>query len=172
MISYFLDFTKKRLNYNFAKYENFLIMGDFNSETKEKDMHEFCDLYNLDNLIKEQTRFKNLENASCIDLILTNRKMCFQKSKILESNLSDFHKMTLTVLKAYCKKSKPTKIMYHNYKNFSNEAFQNEITEGMTKRSEGTADCRIMKNLVINTLDRLAPKKNKICQSQSETFYE
>ena len=112
MISSFLD-MKKRLNYHSSKYENFL-MGDFNSETKEKDMLEFCELYHLCNLIKEPTCFKNPINPSCIDLLLTNKKMCFQNSKALETNLSDFHKMTLTVLKAYYKKSKPTKIIYRN----------------------------------------------------------
>ena len=47
--------------------------------------------------------------------------------------------MTLTVLKAYYKKSKPTKITYRNYKNFNNEAFRNIVVEQMAKLCEGTA---------------------------------
>ena len=170
MISSFLDIMKKRLNYHSSKYENFLIMGDFNSETKEKDMLEFCELYHLCNLIKEPTCFKNPINPSCIDLLLTNKKMCFQNSKALETNLSDFHKMTLTVLKAYYKKSKPTKITYRNYKNFNNEAFRNIVVEQMAKLCEGTADCSIMKNFVIATLDRLAPKKTKYVRANEKPF--
>ena len=41
----------------------------------------------------------------------------------LETCLLDFHKMTLTVMKVFYKKQKPTIITYHSYKNFSNEVF-------------------------------------------------
>ena len=62
-------------------------------------LHGFCQLYNLLNLIKVPTCFKNPQNPSCIDLILTNRHNCFQNSIAIETGLSDFHKMTITVLK-------------------------------------------------------------------------
>ena len=37
-------------------------------------MKDFCELYNLENLIKDPTCYKNASNPSSIDVILTNRK--------------------------------------------------------------------------------------------------
>ena len=43
------------INYYFGKYDNILIMGDFNCEMTEQEMQIFCDSYNLNNLIKSPT---------------------------------------------------------------------------------------------------------------------
>ena len=72
----------------------------------EMHMKDFCDLYDLENLIKEPTCFKNPNNPSSIDLMLTNRKRSFCNSRALETGLSDCHKMTVSVLKMYCKKKR------------------------------------------------------------------
>ena len=55
------------------KYDNILLMGDYNCEIVEQAMHVFCETYNLTSLIKVPTCFKNQDNPSCIDLILTNK---------------------------------------------------------------------------------------------------
>ena len=51
----------------------------------------------------------------------------------LETGLSDFNIMTLTVMKVFYKKQKPTIITYRSYKYFSNEVFmadfQNRISQ-------------------------------------------
>ena len=59
------------LDHYMSKCENFLLLCDFNSEMSESLMIVFCAIYNLINLIKEPTCFKNVENPSTIDLILT-----------------------------------------------------------------------------------------------------
>ena len=56
------------------------------------------------NLIKDNACFKNPDKPSCIDLIITNGPKCFQNSVTLETGLSDFHKMTLTVIKSILQK--------------------------------------------------------------------
>ena len=86
------------------KYENLLALGDWNSEMTEESMENFCEMYNLENLIKEPTCFKSTENPSSIDVILTNKKLSFQHSMTIETGLSDFHKMTVTVMKKFLKK--------------------------------------------------------------------
>ena len=53
-----------------SKYENLLILGDWNSAVTEECMTQFCDMYDLENLIKEPTCFKSTENPSSIDVIL------------------------------------------------------------------------------------------------------
>ena len=56
-------------------------------------------LFDLKNLVREPTCFKS-SNPRCIDLILTNRGRNFQQTTAVETGLSDFHKMVVTVLKA------------------------------------------------------------------------
>ena len=50
--------------------------------------------------------FKNPEISMYIVLILSNRPQSFQNSRGSETGFSDFHKMTLTVMKKYCQKHK------------------------------------------------------------------
>ena len=94
-IPYFLEYFSQGIDKYICNYDNMLLIGDFNSEMFEKDMNEFCDLYNLKNLIREPTCYKNRNNPTCIDLMLTNREKHFQNSTTIESGLSDFHKMTI-----------------------------------------------------------------------------
>ena len=76
---------------------------------KEVNIHinEFCNLYKLKNLIKVPICFKNPDNPKTIDLMLTNSIGSFQNSCSLETGLSNFHKMTVTVLKPYLVKKQP-----------------------------------------------------------------
>ena len=90
-------------------------------------MIDFCQNYELANLIKEYTCFKNILNPTCIDLMLTNKPKSFMKSTVIESDISDFHKMTLTVMKSFFPKQKHNIIRYRDYRNFSNESFRNDL---------------------------------------------
>ena len=60
-----------------------------------------CEIYNLKNIIREKSCFKNPNYPSCIDLIITNRPKSFQNSMVIETCLSDFHKMYITLMKMY-----------------------------------------------------------------------
>ena len=50
----------------------FLVIGDLNSEISEMAMSQFCETYNLQNLVKDHTCYKNSSKPTCIDLTLTN----------------------------------------------------------------------------------------------------
>ena len=84
-----------------------LLTGDFNAQEGELCIDSFLYEYNLKNLIKEKTCFKNPENPSCIDLFLTNSPLSFQNSRTMCIGLSDCHKMILTVFKTTFPKTKP-----------------------------------------------------------------
>ena len=92
-----------------STYDNLLLLGDFNSETFEFIMKEFCEMYNLKNLIKDPTRYKNPSNPSSIDVMLTNRPRSFLNSTTIESGLSDHHKLTISVLKSFSKNKLPSR---------------------------------------------------------------
>ena len=57
-ISYFLDHVSISLDKTMANYDNILILGDLNSIMSDGPMKNFCELYNLENLIKEPTCYK------------------------------------------------------------------------------------------------------------------
>ena len=62
-------------------------------------MKVFCDSYKFKDLIKDAKCYNNPENPSCIDLILMNNPNSFQNSGVIETGLSDFYKMMVTVMK-------------------------------------------------------------------------
>ena len=82
-------------------------MDDFNADLSNNFVDSFCGSYNLKSLIKKPKCFKNPDHPTCIDLILTNRQKSFQNSIIIGIGLSDFHKLTVTVLKSYLRNRSP-----------------------------------------------------------------
>ena len=51
----------------------------------------------------------------------------FQNSPVIDTGLSDFHKMTVTALRSNFQKAEPKIIMYWGYKEFSNNKFRSII---------------------------------------------
>ena len=90
-----------------ANCENFFLMGDLNVEGHNGFLKEFCDLYNLKNLIKVPTCFKNPDFLTSIDVMLTTSYRGFYNSCAIETGLSDFHKMIVTVMKSRLQKKEP-----------------------------------------------------------------
>ena len=124
LIDNHVDALSKYLDLYSSRYEKVLLLGDFNAGIEEKHMKCFCDNYNLKSLTKQPTCYKNLDNATCIDLLLTNAPRSFPSTCVLETELSDFHLMTLTVMRKIFKKSQPRIINRRSYKNFSDEKFK------------------------------------------------
>ena len=96
-------------------YENILLMGDYNADINETNMSSFCKIYHLIDTIKEPTCFKSPSNPSCIDLFLTNNANFLQKCSV-ETGLSDFHKLIVTVMKSHIPKQYAKIIKYRNIK--------------------------------------------------------
>ena len=135
----------KVLDIYLHKYDLILLIGDFNSETSEKSMHDFCNVYNLESLSNTSTCFKKPENPSSIDLLLTNSKNNFDEAVVLESGLSDFHKLVVSVLKSYSKKKKDSKvIIYRDSKYFDKEMFSNELENELSKMGSLTLNYDIL----------------------------
>ena len=81
-----------------SSYENVIIIGDFNVYVEEISMPGFCFTFGLQSLIKDAICYKNTENPSSIDLILTNNPRSFQNSCVIETGLLDFRRMVVTVM--------------------------------------------------------------------------
>ena len=100
-----------------------LILGDFNVGIDESHMKSFFKTYSLLNLIKQPTCYKNPDNnPTCIDLILTNVLRKFQSTCVIETELSDFHLMTLITMRKA--RGLESLIIGHLFKHFSNKEFR------------------------------------------------
>ena len=91
---------EKTLDIYLRKYDHNLLIGDFNLEISERLIRGFCNVYNLEILSNTPTCFKNPENPFCVGLLLKNLKNNFDEAVVLESSLSDFHKLVVSALKS------------------------------------------------------------------------
>ena len=144
------------------------MLGDWNSAVSEEDMKNFCGMYDLENLIKEPTCFKSTENLSSIDVILTNRKYKFQNSMTVETGLSDFHKMTVTVMKNHFKKKEPIRIVYHDKSKFHAVEFREKIKSKVERKEDMSLD--ELQSMVAADYLADAPLKEKILRGNNAPF--
>ena len=73
-----ISFHLNELDNLTSKYDNIILLGDFNTEPTDTILSHFCEICNFKNLIKDKTCFKNPNKPSCIDLIITNRPKSLQ----------------------------------------------------------------------------------------------
>ena len=161
----------KNLDSYSSKYENFILFGDINVEPTDNAMEEFMKVYNLKNLVKGATCFKNLEKP-CNDLILTNKIKSVQTSYIIETGIgiSDFHKMVMTVLKVYFKKKRPSVIQYCDYKNFDNYRFRNDLLNELIRSKIEISRIDVFVNTVFKVLSKNTPVKKRYIRANEAPF--
>ena len=152
------------------KYDNFVIMGDFNSTPTENELQEFCELYCLKNLINEPTCYKNYNNPSCIDLILTNRPTYFQNSTTFETGISDFHKMIITVMKTRFKKHPPKIVLYRDYRNYTKSSFHQELSRAISMQNLYDVSNDKFVEITMEILDKHVPLKQKYVRANQGPF--
>ena len=123
-------------------------------------------------MINKPTSYKNPGKPTCIDLILTNCSGSFQNSCVIQTGLSDFHKMIVTVMKTTYWKIGPRVINYRDYKSLSNEGFRESLLENLKGKLSENSDQRF--NNFINTcntvLDKQLPKKKKYVRGNQSPF--
>ena len=91
----------KKLVLLLTNYDNVLLLSDFNAEVEDNVLKEFCNLYGMKSLIRVPICYKNLPNPTQIDLMLRNSNRSFPGSCTIETGLSNFCKMIVTILKIY-----------------------------------------------------------------------
>ena len=145
-----------------------MLLRDPNVESSDPVLNGFCNVYNLFSIVKEPKCFKNLYNSSYIALFLTNHPQSFQSSVTIETGISDFHKMVITVLKVFCKKKQKQKIIqYRSYKNFDNQVFQREWNRFKYKLLKNVSE---LIEFFQSILDKYGPKKWKCIWENNSNF--
>ena len=167
MIKNHLATLSNFLDLHSSKYKEIMVLGDFDIEIDELHMKFSCETYNLTNLIKQPTCYKNPDNPTCIDLILTNDPRTFQSTCVIETGLSDFHLMTLTIMRKKVYKTESRIINSSSLKHFSNKKFRKSLIDNLSNQIYVNNDdgfnrfCKIS----IDTLNSFAPIKNKFVRA-------
>ena len=161
------------LDFHSSSYNNIIILGDFNVGVEEPHMKTFSENYSPQNLIKQSTCYKNPSRPTCIDLILTNVPRSFQSTCVIETGLSDFHLMTLTVMKKSFKKFQPRIINCRSYKLFSNGTFRKDLIDKMSNEGFVINDDGLKRfcELSVNVLNKHAPRKKKYARGNQMPFF-
>ena len=142
-----------------------MLVGDFNAEVGEVVLKHFMKLYDLKNLVKENTCFKSAENPSCVDLFLTNCSTSFQHTYVISSGISG-HKMIITVLKTTFKKAKPKEIIYRSYKNLDKCVFTNDLKHKVLNCENYTE----FESRFLEVLNRHAPLKKRLVRANEVPY--
>ena len=166
----FLEQVSKSLNELIKKFEYIVILGDFNAQITNIPMKDFCETYGMKHLITEPTCFKNAQNPTCIDLIMTNSPKSFQRSLCIETGISDYHKLTVTMLKGHYRKLAPIKIKYRNYKKFNLRVFQEGLKRELENSGTANKDYEEFKRIFMDILNKHAPKKEKLIRGNTAPF--
>ena len=118
----------------------------------------------------QSTCCKNPSNPSCIDLFLTNSPNSFQKSTAVETRLSDFHKLIVTVMKSYSPKRIPNIVTYKECTNFDKDKFIDEISFNLTKQNLQELTLEAFISMFKSVFEKHAPLKKKYLRANYSKF--
>ena len=147
-----------------------MLICDFIIELKEANMTTFCNQCKLKTLNEEPTCFKNYTNPSCTHLYLTNCHKSFQGGLTIETGLSDFHKLIVTVLKVKHEKVSPKIIHYRDYKNFDTSKFSEKLQLKLSNLDISCLDFESLKICFMELLNKIALLKTKFLKANHSKF--
>ena len=96
--------------------------------------------------------------------------MCFQNFGVYETDISDFHKLTFTVLKTYFLKAKPRIIKYRDYKHFDNNEFRDELIRELSSNNKQSDDLDRFANISKMILEKKAALKERYLKYNQDKF--
>ena len=125
----------KALDHFGTKFEDFILMGDFNTYDNGQNISHFMESYCLKNIVKALTCFKS-DRPKTIDIILTNRTSNFQNTTSIETGLPDFHCMIATVVKGGFIKRGPKIINYRDYRKFDIHKCRYNLNDSLLRQHQ------------------------------------
>ena len=95
-------------------------------------MSDLCDTFSLSNLVNRVTCVKPQSDTS-IDVIPTNRLRSFCNTSLIQIDLTDCHKMIVSVFRAFFKRFPAKFIECRNYKIFDQNEFLRNLNQDLIK---------------------------------------
>ena len=122
-------------------------------------------------MIKTETCFTK-SNESLIDLFLTNKLLSFQKTRVTETGLSDYHNLISTFFKSHFIRLRPRVITYRNYKKVDENVFLNDLQKLEIKLDEQNSESSysLSSNKFLEVLKKHAPLKKKVLKGNHSPF--
>ena len=159
-----------------CKYENLIVTGDFNMDIKSSNsdkgkLENFCNPFNLTNLVHSETYFMK-SSKSIIDLILTSKPLHFQKTHVVETGLSENHKMSSTFFKACSSKLRTKVIYYRSYKKFNESDFLCSLKKANFNfsKNDPNQNYNLLTDKFLVIVNKHAPLKKKFVRGNNAPF--
>ena len=103
--------------------------------------------------------------------MLNNVPRSVQTTCVIETGLTDFHLMTLTVMRKNFKKLKPRVINFRCYKHFSNEVFKKSLlAKLLTFVNNDYGSEKQYYNITLKTLDKYVGRKTRHARGNQKIF--
>ena len=145
-------------------------MGNFNVDVKKEfAFHLFCNQYQLTSLNNDPTCYKNIDNHSCIDLLLTNSTNSFESTCTIETGLSDFHKLVVMVINKKHEQI-PPKLYSTGITKFDYAIFNNNLKKQTENLNFSDIDLATIRKTFMEFLDKFAPLKKKYIRANHSSF--
>ncbi len=152
------------------------LMGDINVDfLKDKFLiqHEL-DIYNMTNLIKGPTCFKNPDNPSSVDVILCTCPRRISSTLNVNIGVSDHHNITLAASKLYVKRQPKKQIIYRSYKNLDDDEYLYDLQTAPFHVSHIFDDVDdqlwFHNKLLTDVIDTHAPMKKRVLRPRQLPF--
>ena len=149
-----------------------IFLGDFNTGVGDTSEKDFCRSFNLTSMINKPTFYKNPDGPTWIDLILTNSPRSFQNSCVIDTGLSNLHRMIVTVMKTTYRKLEPRTVHYCDFKFFCINSFKELFKKSITRNS-GVGRDKIYESFATSCnkiLDNHAPLNKKYVRANLLLF--
>ena len=129
-------------------------------------------MFNLQSLIKKEASITKALKST-IDLILTNKPLSFQSSSVIETGISDHHKLIATFFKSHFTRLNPKTLYYRNFKNFDDEnSFLNDLKEKNFElpTDDPNENYRFITDTFIKIVERHTPLKRRYVRGNQAPF--
>ena len=125
-------------------------------------MSDLCGTFLLFNLVNGITCVKS-QNGTSIDVMLTNRPRNFHNTGLIETGLSDCHKMIVSVFRTFFKRLLAKDIEHRTYKTFDQNKFLRNLDQELIKSNSYNDEQQyhIFTLIFRRVLDKHAPLKMK-----------
>ena len=103
---------------------------------------------------------------------MTNLPKSFQYAQTIKNGLSDFHELTLTVLKTHFPRLKPNIVSHRHDKGFVNDYFRSELLQEINSSGSDLTNFKNLQYIFQRVLNKQAPLKKRYVRANEQSFID